>query len=128
MYLDLAKADISVAKILLEPKNNPTNDEMITDAAAYHVQQGIEKLLKYILHDLNGIDDSSKSFRTHSITSLISKVEDETNVKVPDELKMVSELLTSWESESRYGGDISATEKQIKNCINIFEEFIENLV
>ena len=45
--LGRAEADISIARLLLSPSGNPTNDEMITDQAAYHVQQGIEKALKY---------------------------------------------------------------------------------
>lgn len=34
-----AQADIDIAKLLLSPEGNPSNDEMITDQAAYHVQQ-----------------------------------------------------------------------------------------
>lgn len=43
----MAQADIEIAKILMSPAGNPTNDELIVDQAAYHVQQGIEKALKY---------------------------------------------------------------------------------
>ncbi len=42
-----AEADIRIARILLSPEGNPENDEMITDQAAYHAQQAIEKALKY---------------------------------------------------------------------------------
>ena len=42
-----ARIDIQIAKTLMTPAENPTNDEMVTDQAAYHIQQGIEKALKY---------------------------------------------------------------------------------
>lgn len=42
-----AQADINIAKLLISPGENPNNDEMITDQAAYHVQQGLEKAMKY---------------------------------------------------------------------------------
>ena len=45
--LKRARSDIQIAKTLMSPAGNPTNDEMITDQAAYHIQQGIEKALKY---------------------------------------------------------------------------------
>ena len=45
--LKRARTDIQIAKTLLSPEGNPTGDEMIADQAAYHVQQGIEKALKY---------------------------------------------------------------------------------
>ena len=41
-----AESDIAIAELLLSEEGNPTHDEMITDQAAYHVQQGIEKALK----------------------------------------------------------------------------------
>jgi len=43
--LKRARTDIQIAKTLMTPAGNPTNDEMVTDQAAYHVQQGIEKAL-----------------------------------------------------------------------------------
>jgi len=45
--LKRARSDIQIAKTLLSPVGNPASDEMITDQAAYHIQQGIEKALKY---------------------------------------------------------------------------------
>lgn len=36
--LKRARSDIQIAKMLMTPAGNPTNDEMITDQAAYHIQ------------------------------------------------------------------------------------------
>jgi len=125
MYLELARNDITVARILLEPRNNPGNDEMITNIAAYHVQQGLEKGLKHIIHDINGLDDSTKRFRSHSLTSLISVVEDECGITIIDDLKIMSETITEWESESRYGGSFSVTKSEIERGIELFEELTQ---
>ena len=45
--LKRANVDIQIAKMLMSPLGNPSNDEMITHQAAYHIQQGMEKALKY---------------------------------------------------------------------------------
>ena len=45
--LNRAESDIYIANYLLSPIGNPMNDELLTAQAAYHVQQAIEKALKY---------------------------------------------------------------------------------
>lgn len=62
MKLERADADIQLAEKLLSSQWNPSNDELMYDMAAYHAQQGIEKLLKYILHDIYGMDEGSRKF------------------------------------------------------------------
>ena len=74
-YHDRAVADFNTAKVLMSPQGNPANDGAMYDNAAYHVQQAFEKELKYILHDLLGVDDTTRDFRTHSIPNLIAQVE-----------------------------------------------------
>lgn len=49
MLLERADADTEVAKLLIEKTIIGGNDEIMLDYAAYHIQQGIEKSLKYIL-------------------------------------------------------------------------------
>lgn len=72
-YHDRSEADIYAARILISPVGNPTYDEGIYDIAAYHVQQAIEKELKYLLHDIYGADDNSRSFRTHDLSDVFEK-------------------------------------------------------
>ncbi len=38
MNLKRAYADLAIAENLITPHGNPTNDEYLYDAAAYHVQ------------------------------------------------------------------------------------------
>ena len=61
MNLNRIKADILTAKNNLSPVGNPTNDEYLYDISAYHAQQAVEKILKYILHDIYGVDDTQKN-------------------------------------------------------------------
>lgn len=43
MLIDRADRDIYNAKWLISSTGNPSNDELLNDMAACHVQQGIEK-------------------------------------------------------------------------------------
>lgn len=58
-----AEADIKIAKLLISPIGNPTNDEMVTDQAAYHTQQAIEKAIE-LYEELK--------------TSILKKIEEDT--------------------------------------------------
>lgn len=61
MLLDRADRDIYNAKLLISPSGNPSGDELLDDMAAYHVQQGIEKALKYTLNTICGLDEDKYS-------------------------------------------------------------------
>ena len=108
-YLDRAMDDLDVAKLLLSPVDNPTNDAGKNDIAAYHLQQAIEKALKHVLHDIGGYDEMSKAFRTHNIASLIDLTEEETSFVVPQTVKTISVLATLWEASARYQSSFVAT-------------------
>ena len=123
-YHDRAIADIFVAKSLMSPFGNPTNDEGIRDIAAYHVQQGIEKEMKHILHDIKGVDDTTRSFKTHVIEDLIDQVEDN-GVSVPDYVKEIAYDLSSWEATSRYSESSIAVSQDINDAITVYERFAE---
>ena len=126
-YLERAEIDIYIAKLLLSPEGNPTNDEGIYDAAAYHVQQGVEKALKYVLHDVTEISDETREFRTHNLDDLIDIVESKTAYIIPDSVKEMAEEITSWEANSRYGSSIVTTRAQIEEAINLYENMKENI-
>lgn len=122
MRLERADADIQLAEKLISPTWNPTNDELLYDMAAYHTQQGIEKLLKYILHDIYGMDESIRKFRTHKIYDLIAILEEDYSYNVSDKLMEMSIKITDWEAQSRYGDDIVATREDIAAAIQIYHD------
>lgn len=91
---------------------------------AYHSQQAVEKLLKYVLHNLNGVDETESRFKTHNIASLVARVESETDFIVPDDISDMANILTLWEASSRY--DILMTYDQEK--IDYYNQVIQNLL
>lgn len=121
-YHEKAMRDLKVAKDYNSAIGNPDNDEGLYDIAAYHAQQAIEKELKYILHDIFDADETERKFRTHTLSALISQVEDY-NVLVPDEVKAIAYDVTGWEANTRYPGGATANRDEINNVIQIFERF-----
>ncbi len=122
MLLSRANADIQTAKLLLSPIGNPANDEQMTDLAAYHAQQGIEKILKYVLHEGLGIDDTRREYKTHSLFFLIDWIERESGFIVPERLKEMADEITEWEAGSRYGESSVAEKNMIQAAIDIYED------
>ena len=123
-YHEKAVRDIKVATYYTSAVGNPDNDEGMYDIAAYHAQQGIEKEIKYILHDIFGADETEKRFRVHSIPSLISYVE-EYGVVIPDEVKSIAYDVTEWEASSRYPGGAKTTRDEIQEAIGVFDELAQ---
>lgn len=126
-YHDRALGDIRVASLLLTPQGNPTNDEGINDIAAYHVQQAFEKEFKYLLHDICGISDETRDFKTHIIDDIIDMVESQTSYIVPDNIKEIALTLTNWESKTRYPNSIISNKKDIENAISVFDELTNSI-
>lgn len=116
-----ARADIEIAKLLLTDEGNPTHDEMITDQSAYHVQQAIEKALKYQI-EMKGIEYK----KIHNLAGLIDQAE-QAGLKIPERLKERSFVISDWEASSRYNDDFSAVKADIKDAIEIYDE-LENSI
>lgn len=114
--LNRAESDIRIARLLLTPQGNPTNDEMITDQAAYHTQQGIEKALKY-QSEMLGISYK----KTHNLAGLIMDLE-KNGFIVPEELKYRSTFISDWEASSRYNDDFNVVKAEIEKAIQLYEE------
>ncbi len=114
--LDRAEADIAISRLLLSPEGNPYNDEMITDQAAYHVQQAIEKALKFQT-EMMGIEYR----KTHNLIGLIAELEKH-GFKVSDELKSRAFLISDWEASSRYNDDFFVVKEDIETAIALYEQ------
>ena len=117
-----AESDIKIARLLLSPEGNPTNDEMITDQAAYHVQQGIEKALKY-QSEIMGVE----YIKTHNLVGLISNLENN-GYFVEEALKEKAFIISDWEASSRYNDDFIAVKKDIEDAIQLFETLITDIL
>lgn len=126
MNLKRVEVDFDIAERYITPEVNPTNDEYFYDAAAYHAQQAIEKILKYVLHDIYGEDDTDRRFKTHNIATLILKAERH-GFQVDDELVNMSDKITDWEANARYGSSIISTREDIKTAINLGYNLLEQV-
>lgn len=116
-YLILAERDYKTC--LLAEKEFP--DEYAITAAAYHMQQAIEKVLKGLIL----IYGETPEF-THNIAKLrvhLSKL----GMELPEELEDISDTLTAWESNLRYDPFINFSEKKYTVAKNIYCKLSECL-
>ena len=115
---DRAKADLMSARLILSQNEQ---DELFTDIAAYHVQQGIEKLVKFVLA-ANGV----KHKNTHDMAILHEQLED-ADIKAPSWIGANIDVLNSYATKTRYGTNIVATTKKITQLLGLAEEFMISL-
>lgn len=123
-YHDRAQWDVYIAELLISPAGNPQNAQGAYDLAAFHAQQAIEKELKHILHDLFGVDDSTRSFRIHNLVDLAKQVS-QLGITLPDDLFNQADEISDWEAESRYSSGTVATKEDIKSAISIYDKVAE---
>jgi len=109
---DRAKADLQSARLIL---SQISHDELFIDIAAYHVQQGIEKLVKFALA-INGI----KHKQTHDMDILNEQLED-AGIKTFPWLSENIDTLNAYATRTRYGSDIVATTRKITQLLTIAE-------
>lgn len=130
MNINRVIADIEISKRCCRSENNPTNDEYFYDAAAYHIQQAIEKELKYMLHNIYGMDDKPRSFRTHNISTLLlylGRYNPEFVQNKCQNIIEISDVLTDWEASCRYGENIVSTRRDIEKAIIIAEDLLKDI-
>lgn len=123
MNTNRIKADIKNAKRILTDEDCTEYD---VDMAAYHIQQAIEKSLKYYLHDIYGEDDTTRRFRTHDIATLIGRCE-EYELSIDGDLKHLAEDITEWEACCRYDGDVAADKETAEKALTLAEELYEKI-
>ena len=81
-------------------------DEFAVRAAAYHIQQAVEKILMAVI-----LYRGEKPAFTHDIGRLADHCS-KLGVSLGDELENVADTLTLWESKSRYDPYITFTQKK----------------
>ena len=94
------------------------SDEVQLDIAAYHVQQAVEKTLKFMLAE-QGIAYK----KTHSILTLLDQM-DSANIAYPDWLYHNAETLTGYAEETRYSDNLVATKRKLIELVGLVDALI----
>jgi len=92
-------------------------DDAMCDMAGYHLQQSVEKLLKY------QIEQKGEVFPfTHDIALLIDMVDD-----VPSWIIDNSQTITKYEALTRYSSVKVASRTYLTNWYKLLHDYIDNL-
>ena len=112
-YLDIAKENLILAKNIYES----FDDEIMLNYAGYHLQQSVELTLKYILFP-----------KVHSINQLINVFEKNDMLDlIPEYIDDNSDMITNWESQTRYILDYQIARRKIVKAFPEIENLISNV-
>ncbi len=124
--LGIIKADIIAAKQAIDYFVSHGNKD-IKNVAAYHLQQAVEKIIKYQIYESNSNISNSKMF-THNIEALIAYSESlGINIKIPELIKDNSLVITKWETGSRYGLGLSIRIDRLEKINNAISRWFDAL-
>ncbi|MCC8150997.1 MAG: HEPN domain-containing protein [Lachnospiraceae bacterium] len=113
-----AKMDYKTAEMIWQTQ---TNDEMILNNAAYHLQQAVEKILKGALECVGVTVPHS-----HKINRLIAMIaHNGANLTVTDWIDDHAEMLSEWETETRYNMDFLVEKRKLDRAMAEVKNFME---
>ncbi len=116
--LDIAKVDLQSAKILFRE-----SDDGQLRNAAYHAQQAVEKVIKY-LYECHGV----RYPFGHDISTLLSTLPQEQTCfsqDILDELLIHADTYTAWEQKTRYPNDYMAVRRLVEIHIALADELVK---
>lgn len=111
-FIILADRDYQLCKKV----ENDFPDEYAVSAAAFHIQQAVEKILKALI-----IINGQQPEFTNNIVKLSVKCL-EMGIELPDTLEDVSEALTLWGISSGYDHFVAFSEKKYSKAKSIYTE------
>ena len=115
--LERSREDLDVAELLWKTQ---TDDEIFLNTIGYHLQQSVEKLLKWRLEE-EGIPFP----RTHDIDILVNEFQvKETDWQPPEWLEAMADTITNWESRSRYPSSYLMRVDKIRKVIPKIENLL----
>ena len=116
--LDRAKKDVWNARLVF---THWDGDELSLDIAAYHVQQAIEKSMKYVLSQ-NKVEFKKQ----HDAVFLKEQFEDN-NIDLPVWFISNMDVLDKFVTQTRYGTDPVSARTKILELLDYAEKYIESI-
>lgn len=122
----LIKADIIAARQAIEYYES-SGIKSIKNIAAYHLQQAVEKLIKYQIYS-SGVNINYSQMYTHNIERLII-YGDSLNISilVPEYIREKSLRITDWEAGSRYDVGFSIRVDILKKTYDVVKKWISKV-
>ena len=118
--LNRAITNYNAAIVLRE---NLNVDELFLNQIAYNIQQAYEMAIKYIL-ELNGIEYP----KTHDIDQLIRIAnKSDIDLYISEYLDEHSEMISQWESKSRYVMGYLVESKKIDRALTDLRIYLEKI-
>lgn len=116
--LGFSEIDMHAADLMLK---NLTGDEQELNVIAYHLQQALEKCIKFQL-EMKGVNYKD----THDIEDLLDSSKD---IKVGMNINLRAELasMSSWEFKTRYIKGYRVELESIKHVMPLIQEHIEKV-
>ncbi len=127
-YLSKALSNVITARQALV-SSKEFNSKDLKNCAAYHVQQSIELILKYLIYNVSEYrnEDEIKQIYTHDLDKLIKKYIVLYSIYVPENIKKNAKTYTLWEAESRYDLHFSVRVDSVLKAIKSVEDWLVEL-
>lgn len=118
--IKLARSDYKYARFAYSQLAQ-TSDCADLNICAYHSQQCVEKLLKYLL-EFKG----HKYDRTHDISILVDTCV-EKGIDVPEVIDGLSAVITTWATQSRYNSEFKTSVRSLSKVLDACEKWLNQV-
>ena len=111
--LDIARLDLFTAKTMFE---HLSEDDKLLDICAYHCQQCVEKVAKYMI-----LQQGDDYVNDHRVEAYISDLRDG---KIKELILSIEYDIDNWATSVRYRGTIFSSRKAVESVIAVCDELI----
>ncbi|MBR0163305.1 MAG: HEPN domain-containing protein [Lachnospiraceae bacterium] len=130
-YLRNALVSIVTARQALQSYES-TKIRNFKSVAAYHTQQSVEYVLKYLIYNQTEYhkgkpEPDIPQLYSHDLDYIITKYCEKYKISVPAKIRDHAEMISRWEAESRYKLSFSARINSILSILNEAEEWLCNI-
>ena len=116
--LDRAKKDAWNARLVFAHWDG---DELSYDIAAYHVQQAVEKSMKYVL------SQNKVVFKKQHDAAFLKEQFEGNSIGLPEWFVPNMDTLDKFVTQARYGTDLVGARAKILELLGYVEEYIESI-